>query len=354
MPPLFMDFYLFFWYNIVEGGFMEKRSMKRMKEELKQFETEQNELLDRVNLEINSPESTEERVSSYMASILYEHRRLETCAKLRATSIDPQCQTEEGRANLLMRMIEKSFNKEQGKEIVQALREAGCTEVPHDAKSIAQIMPIIEKLAMPTLEKIDSFKSELQDLYLKHDVPFMHVSPVDIQDGHINPSRNLENQPKNEMMTGVFATSSYEEINRYIARAISGGMICTRDYVQYPKNPFLPVSEQTNPNMIQLAKPVYAYALDANGFEPQVHFEPTKQGFCITFNDEWVKRTEEPLKFHFQEEINAVDSAPFLQIDTKYKDVENQRIVSYRDMFAKKFDIKIIKDEEHEKNGQEP
>ena len=320
--------------------------------ELKTFEIEKQNLLEKYNRQINNQINSEERISCYMAAIYYEYERLNTMGKRRAMQPDPMCQSKEGRAKLLKSFIGKA-PQSMIQEIVSALQQSGITDFSVNPQSIENIIPVVKKLATPTLNRIDSLKKELQEVYLKHNIPFMHISPVNIEDRHINPSVNLENQPQNQIMTGVFATSSYEGINEYIARAIAGGMIRNREKVQYPKNPFLSVNEQTNPNRIKLSRPVFAYELDANGFEPQIHFAPSRDGFEITFGDEWVKSTDKPLEIQGKEVITEVDSAPFLKIDTRYVDNENRRILSYREMFAKKFGIQITQDVSHHNNTQE-
>ena len=322
---------------------MENNDVISIKKDLEAFEAQKKQLLETFNNEINASNTSKENVECYMAAIIYEHKRLETKANLRATTKEPMCQTEEGRIRLLLNFIRKTFNPNQINEILGALSQADYNIIQNNPQLIMSIMPSIEKIAKPVLDKIDLLKNDLQKLYLSHNIPFMHISPMDIQDGHINPSKNLENQPQNEIMTGVFATSSYYGMNLYMARAIAGGMIANREKVQYPKNPFLSVEEQTHRDRIKLLRPIYAYALNANGFEPQLHFAPVNNGFRILFGDEWVKSTDKPIPFTSKEIITEVDSEPFLKIDTRYVDEKNRRIPSFSDEFARKFNIKLNK-----------
>ena len=329
---------------------MENNNVISIKKELESFETKKQQLLESFNEEINT---SQENVGCYMAAIFYEYKRLETKANLRATNKDPRCQTKEGRTTLLLNFIKKAFNPDQIHEILGALNQIDRNTIQTNLQLIMSIMPSIEKLAKPVLDKISFLKNNLQELYLSHNIPFVHISPVDIKDGHINPSKNLENQPQNEIMTGVFVTSSYDDMNLYMARAIAGGMIANREKVQYPKNPFVSIDDQITRDRIQLLKPIYAYALDANGFEPQVHFAPTKNGFMLLFGNEWVKSTDKPIPFTSKEIITQIDSEPFLKIDTRYVDTKNRRTPSFTDAFAKKFNIELNRETQEKNYSQE-
>ncbi len=325
----------------------------KMKQDLEIFRQEKNSLLDKYHERINTPE---EKVSCYMTAILYEYQMIEAMSHLREAEIDSMHQTEEGRTKLLARFIEKNFDPNQRTQIFDTIKQAGYSEIPSSFAQIAKMLPAMREIAAPTLHKIDSFKQEIQELYLKHHIPLIHISPVDIQDGHINPSVQLENQPQNEILTGVFATSSYSGMNQGIGRVIAGGMNRSYDRLQYPKNPFLPIDEQDNPDRIKLAKQVYAYALNPNGFELQVHFEPSEQGFTIKDSNEWVKKTQTPIAYESKETITEVDSQPFLETDTQYVDAEERKIVSFREAFAQKFQIPIEHHDEtshaYDKDGE--
>ncbi len=334
---------------------MDDKSFNSVGKELRVFELEKNDLLQKYNELLNIPQTFEEKISAYMTAVLYEFKRLETRASLKKDKANPNLQSKENRAKFLLNYIAKIIKPEQMQEVAKVLIDAGCSELPHDADSIIKAMPIIQKLAKPTLEKIDLLKKEMQELYLKHNIPFLHISSADIQDGQINPSVEIENQPQNDFVTGVFATSNFDGMNLYIARAVAGGMRVTRDTVQYSQNPFEPVEMQSNPNAIKLAKEIFSYALDAEGFEPQLDFSETRdnKGFVIQFLDEWVKPTKEPLKILNKEAIKEVDSEPFLKRDTRYRG-KNGEDISYRRAFANKFGIQLnnSRDEQQQELGK--
>lgn len=318
-----------------------------MKEELSEFEKEKREIGNKYNQEINRPEN---RVACIMTAILYEYKRIEAIPRLRQFRDEnhEKASTPEGRVQMLLEYIQKKFDRNEMQIILETLKLGQRYGKILDTQTTLEAIPKVEELAKPILEKVEEYKKELISKFLGHNIPFMHISPADITDGKINSSHDLENQPRNNIVTGVFATSSYIGMNTYIGRAISGGMIVDGRSVSYnEKNPFAPLEEQKNPSRVKLAKSVYAYSLLPEGFEPQVHFERRGPNFSIEFGNEWVCHTKDGLSFFEKEEIREISSAIVLGGKVYCKD-ENGEKIDFSARFAEKHGIDMSEAQERQ------
>ena len=353
------EFFVILCYNIrkrihdvkhqkKEVMYMDIKSFEDMKTDLKEFEKEKDQIIRKFNDELNNPENKDEALNRSMAAIYYEYARITTMPKMRQCEPNPRCKTEEGRIAMLLNYIKGNFNREQIIDIANNLGLLRADGIDTDVQSVRNAIPKIKELAEPVLTRVETLKKDVQECYLSHCTDFKHISSVDITDGKVNPSFNLENQPQNQILTGVFATSSYEGMISYMGRAITGGMVVNNRGIRFPKSPFAPMQEQDDSQKAKLAKPVYAYSLDADGFEPQMHFSKKGDAYLIEFNNEWVKSTEQGLKINAKEELQEVDCQPFLERNTTYVDVENGRIRSFTEEFAEKFGIDLNrKENEH-------
>lgn len=233
-----------------------------MKDKLKEFEQEKRELIKNFNNEINYNGNPNHRFSCAMAAIYYEYKRIETMTKKRQYEHLPMNELLKVRAKMLLNYIYDNFNPYQQNSIAESLNLIGKDRsLKNDMESMLSAISKIEEYATPVINKIEKFKSAMKETYLKQGLEFKHISLADIEDGKINPSKNIENQPQNELVTGVFADSSYQGMNLYVGRAIAKHMQVTGDRVNYDSCPFAPIEEQINPQRIKLAKPVYAYSL---------------------------------------------------------------------------------------------
>ena len=233
-----------------------------MNEKLKQFEREKEELIKNFNKEINGDGNPNHRFSCAMTAIYYEYKRIETMPKMKACRHNSMCETLEGRIKMLLNYIAGNFNKYEQYSIAEKLNLLKADgSLRNDIDSMVMAISKIEEYAVPTINKIEEFKNNLKEAYLKQGIEFKHISIADIQDRKINPSRELENQPQNELMTGVFADSSYQGMNLYVGRAIAGHMQVSSDRVNYSNCPFAQMDEQKDSKRIKLARPIYAYSL---------------------------------------------------------------------------------------------
>ena len=311
------------------------------KAELDKFEIEKIEILGEFYKNINEKQDPEYRLACCMTAILYEYKRIESMPKFRECDHNPMADTVDGRVQMLLNYIQRNFDMQEIQEIMMALNINMPKGAKIDTKTVLDAIPRVEQIAEPVLQEIATLKDNLKTKFASHNIEFKHISPADITDGKINPSVALENQPQNNIVTGVFAESTYDGMNMYIGRAIAGGMIVRGDNVRYPRNPFAPIEEQKNPTKIKLARPVYSYSLPIEGFEPQVYFEKRGKNFGIEFGNEWVHETEVGVRILDKEEITEVSSGPFLARNVTYVDEKNRRVNSITDDFAKKFGIQL-------------
>ena len=98
---------------------------------------------------------------------------------------------------------------------------------------------------------IRNFSVELKNAYKKYCNYVYTILPINgIKE--LKASIHRENQYKNSINNGVFATATMESIKKYIARANVGGMIVRGNEIEYPSNPFSNINEKE----LTLIKPV--------------------------------------------------------------------------------------------------
>ena len=98
-------------------------------------------------------------------------------------------------------------------------------------------------------------------------------------------SKHRENQYLNSINDGVFATTTMESIEKYIARANVGGMIVRGNKIEYPSNPFSSVDGSE----LTLVKPVSIYLANVDYFEPQFDYEIDSEGKPhFIYGGEWI------------------------------------------------------------------
>ena len=236
------------------------------KKELDIFEKEKILLCQEFDNNINNNDTSQYRLSCCMAAIYYEYKKIMVSPALKQWKPKLKAQTPDGKVEMLLKYINKNFNMMEIQHIARSLGLIGENGLKKDTKSVLAAIPKIEEIAKPVLDEINQFRASLKEKFLGHNIEFKHISSVDIRGGKINPSRELENQPQNELMTGVFATSSYVGMNLYACRAAAdGNMIVNKEGITFPINPspFASMEEQKDSSRIKLSKPVYAYSLPA-------------------------------------------------------------------------------------------
>lgn len=135
---------------------------------------------------------------------------------------------------------------------------------------------------------ITNFSLDIKTEYKKHcDFVYTVLPITGIKE--LEESKHRENQYLNNIYNGVFATSTSDSIQKYIARAIVGGMIVHGNKVIYPSNPFSNVSEKR----LTLKQPVSIYLSNVDSFEPQFDYEIDFNGNPhFIYDGEWIAPDE--------------------------------------------------------------
>ena len=104
------------------------------------------------------------------------------------------------------------------------------------------------------LDIINCFTEDIKEAYKKYSKYVYTVLPISGL-SQLIASKHRENQYRNEIIDGIYSTTSFEGIKRYIARANVGSMIAHGNEIEYPTNPFSSI----NDNELTLVKPVSIY-----------------------------------------------------------------------------------------------
>ena len=138
------------------------------------------------------------------------------------------------------------------------------------------------------LDIINCFTENIKEAYKKYSKYVYTVLPISGL-SQLIASKHRENQYRNEIIDGIYSTTSFEGIKRYIARANVGSMIAHGNEIEYPTNPFSSI----NDNELTLVKPVSIYLSDIDYFVPQINYEVDKDGNAyFIFDGEWVAPQE--------------------------------------------------------------
>ena len=129
---------------------------------------------------------------------------------------------------------------------------------------------------------------------------------------NISPTVDTENKYVNEIVTGVFATSSYDDVSRYIAKGIMPGGVSMSEKVDiFPEGTFLPPEMQTDPENLIVAGSSFVYILPADSFEPQIDFS-FRRGKCnLYFDGEWVSKGEQGVPFLSKTPLDRIDKSVY-------------------------------------------
>ena len=167
---------------------------------------------------------------------------------------------------------------------------------------------------------VTDFSSELKNVYEKECGRVYTVLPIpNLKE--LNCSLRTENQYLNNIYNGVFATSTINEIYKYIARSNVGGMRVQGKRIIYPSNPFL---DDVNDGVLTLINPVSLYYFDVDQFEPQFDFdigEDNKPHFI--YGGEWVAPREK-LKCEGEVRVSYLPSSFIENNNVYYNDNGNE------------------------------
>ncbi len=186
--------------------------------------------------------------------------------------------------------------------------------------SFDEIMGLVQKSAQTTLEHIEEYRNSIKKTYLETfedygiNTPVIcRSSPTNVPDGsNISPTVDTENKYVNEIVTGVFATSSYDDVSRYIAKGIMPGGVSMSEKVDiFPEGTFLPPEMQTDPENLIVAGSSFVYILPADSFEPQIDFS-FRRGKCnLYFDGEWVSKGEQGVPFLSKTPLDRIDKSVY-------------------------------------------
>ncbi len=167
---------------------------------------------------------------------------------------------------------------------------------------------------------VTDFSSELKNVYENKCGRVYTVLPIpNLKE--LNCSLRTENQYLNNIYNGVFATSTTNEIYKYIARSNVGGMRAHGKEIEYPSNPFKDVD--LNNGILALINPVSLYYFDVDQFEPQFDFdigEDNKPHFI--YGGEWVAPREK-LKCEGEVRVSYLPSSFIENNNVYYNDNGN-------------------------------
>ena len=134
---------------------------------------------------------------------------------------------------------------------------------------------------------INNFLNDLKTAYIKgckHVYTILPINGLSI----LTASKHRENRYLNSIKDGVFAVSEYDSIEKYICRAITGGMICRGKEIHYPSNPFKEITIK----YLKLKKKVSIYISNAIDFEPQFDFDIIDNNPYFLFDGEWISNKD--------------------------------------------------------------
>lgn len=163
---------------------------------------------------------------------------------------------------------------------------------------------------------LENYKKELLQTYLSIS-PTVDIALPTHGITEINATNHRENQYKNEIIDGIYATSG-KGILDYILRTNTGSMSGDGYNLDLPINPFSCV----NDGKYILNEPASVYHLDARLFEPVIDFRLDANGNVnLRFAQEWISRSE---KLKCNEEI--VNYVPKEYVERKNITIQGQKI----------------------------
>jgi len=134
------------------------------------------------------------------------------------------------------------------------------------------------------LNIINSFSLDIKNEYKKYCDYVYTVLPISgIKE--LEKSKHRENQYLNSINDGVFASTNFDYIEKYIGRANVGGLIAHGNELEYPANPFSRIED----DKLILIKPVSIYLSNVDLFEPQFDYEIDSDGIAhFIYDGEWI------------------------------------------------------------------
>lgn len=155
-----------------------------------------------------------------------------------------------------------------------------------DGKTLDEMMKLMYALADKNLNEIKIFKEEL----LRAMKPYAyHVNSINGL-SELKASKRKENMYCNEVVDGVFALTSYDQLILYMGRAVAGGMHVLRngDICIYSKNPVESIIKE----QVVLKKDVCMYSVLLDEFEPVIDYVLNEGRAEILFDHEWISKKD--------------------------------------------------------------
>ncbi len=176
------------------------------------------------------------------------------------------------------------------------------------------------------LNIINDFSVDIKNIYKKHIDHVYTVLPVSGLE-ELEASKHRENRYLNSINDGVFASTSFDSIEKYIGRANVGGLIANGNQLEYPANPFSRIED----DKLMLTEPVSIYLGNVDLFEPQFDYVVDNRGFShFTFDGEWIAPYEKincietqtdylPISFIEENDVYYYEGNEKIQINEKSK-----------------------------------
>ncbi len=176
------------------------------------------------------------------------------------------------------------------------------------------------------LNIINDFSADIKNIYKKHIDHVYTVLPVSGLE-ELEASKHRENRYLNSINDGVFASTSFDSIEKYIGRANVGGLIANGNQLEYPANPFSRIED----DKLMLTEPVSIYLGNVDLFEPQFDYVVDNRGFShFTFDGEWIAPYEKincietqtdylPISFIEENDVYYYEGNEKIQINEKSK-----------------------------------
>jgi hypothetical protein len=176
------------------------------------------------------------------------------------------------------------------------------------------------------LNIINDFSADIKNIYKKHIDHVYTVLPVSGLE-ELEASKHRENRYLNSINDGVFASTSFDSIEKYIGRANVGGLIANGNQLEYPANPFSRIED----DKLMLTEPVSIYLGNVDLFEPQFDYIVDNRGFShFTFDGEWIAPYEKincietqtdylPISFIEENDVYYYEGNEKIQINEKSK-----------------------------------
>lgn len=153
-------------------------------------------------------------------------------------------------------------------------------------KTLDEMMEVVYLQAYTSLQEIKDFKKKLRSTMEPYGY---HVSPIS---GlyELKASIKKENMYCNEVLDGVFAVTSYDQLILYMGRAVAGGMHVLQNggICIYSKNPVEIIKKEK----VVLKKDVNLYRVSLGEFEPVIDYILNDGRAEILFDHEWISRKD--------------------------------------------------------------